>query len=112
MTATTDENRTDLPMQPGTDAIFDITCKDVIMGRGSRSKNHCGNVTYRKLVDLNKELYATASKFDKLKICKAIVAASRHFGWRFLQTEASGESFDTGDKRAWEKTSQALREGI
>ena len=54
MTATTDENRTDLPMQPGTDAIFDITCKDVIMGRGSRSKNHCGNVTYRKLVDLNK----------------------------------------------------------
>ena len=55
MTATTDENRTDLPiMPPGTDAIFDITCKDVIMGRGSRSKNHCGNVTYRKLVDLNK----------------------------------------------------------
>ena len=42
------------PMPPGTDVVFGITCRDVLMGRGSRSKNHCGNVTYRKLVDLNK----------------------------------------------------------
>eukprot|EP00956_Cyclotella_meneghiniana_P019693 scaffold34064_cov121-Cyclotella_meneghiniana.AAC.9 len=103
---------TDLPVPPGTDAIFEITCGDVIMGRGNLAKLHCGNVTYRKLVDLNKELYATASKFDKKKICKAIVAACRHFGWHFLEIKAGGEAFDTGDKRAWEKTSQALREGI
>eukprot|EP00956_Cyclotella_meneghiniana_P031517 scaffold82973_cov32-Cyclotella_meneghiniana.AAC.1 len=100
------------PMPPGTDVVFGITCRDVLMGRGSRSKNHCGNVTYRKLVDLNKELYAKASKFDKLKICKAIVAAARHFGWRFLHTEVGGKSFEVGDERAWLKTSQTLREGI
>ena len=45
---------TDLPVPPGTDAIFEITCGDVIMGRGNLAKLHCGNVTYRKLVDLNK----------------------------------------------------------
>eukprot|EP00986_Skeletonema_menzelii_P020483 scaffold31294_cov228-Skeletonema_menzelii.AAC.1 len=78
------------------------------MGRGSGTQNHCGNVTYRKL-----ELYATSSKFDKLKISKAIVAATREFGGRFLQVDddRGGAHFDIGDKPAWSKTSQALREG-
>jgi len=84
-----------------------------VLGRGSGTQNHCGNVTYRKLVYLNKELYATSSKFDKLKISKAIVAAVREFGGNFVQTDESrgGLYFDIGDKRAWDKTSQALREG-
>ena len=59
------------------------------------------------------ELYATSSKFDKLKISKAIVAAIRHFGGNFIQADEQrgGLYFDIGDKRAWDKTSQALREG-
>jgi len=59
------------------------------------------------------ELYATSSKFDKLKISKAIVAAIRHFGGNFIQSDEQrgGLYFDIGDKRAWDKTSQALREG-
>jgi len=109
------------------------------MGRGSGTQNHCGNVTYRKLVFLNKvcivtlmvslfglililnssfnsfiqELYATSTKFDKLKISKAIVATVREFGGFFLQADEKrgGLYFDIGDKRAWDKTSQALREG-
>ena len=46
----------DLGMLPGTIPVQlqDITCKDVVMGRGSGTQNHCGNVTYRKLVFLNK----------------------------------------------------------
>lgn len=46
----------DLGMPPGTIPVHiqDITCKDVVMGRGSGTQNHCGNVTYRKLVFLNK----------------------------------------------------------
>lgn len=100
-------------LPPGTDPMFSVTCKDVVMGRGSGTQNHCGNVTYRKLVYLNKELYATSSKFDKLKISKAIVAAVREFGGNFVQAdeERGGLYFDIGDKRAWDKTSQALREG-
>ena len=31
-----------------------VNCKDVVMGRGSGTQNHCGNVAYRKLVFLNK----------------------------------------------------------
>ena len=59
------------------------------------------------------ELYATSSKFDKLKISKAIVAAVREFGGHFCQADEKrgGLYFDIGDKRAWDKTSQALREG-
>ncbi|KAL7486650.1 hypothetical protein ACHAW6_012247 [Cyclotella cf. meneghiniana] len=108
---TSTSKKEDTPLPPGTEAIFDITCNDVVMGRGSGTQNHCGNVTYRKLVYLNKELYATSSKFDKLKISKAIVAAIRKFGGRFLQVDGDEGHFDIGDKRAWDKTSQALREG-
>jgi hypothetical protein len=107
------------------------------MGRGSGTQNHCGNVTYRKLVYLNKvrirqlssdinsslshhfllcaaqELYVTSSKHEKLKISKAIVAAVRHFGGRFIEVdETRGNAyFEIGDERSWKKTSQALREG-
>lgn len=100
-------------LPPGTEAMFSVTCKDVVLGRGSGTQNHCGNVTYRKLVYLNKELYATSSKFDKLKISKAIVAAVREFGGNFMQADEKrgGLYYDIGDKRAWDKTSQALREG-
>jgi len=100
-------------LPPGTEAMFSVTCKDVVLGRGSGTQNHCGNVTYRKLVYLNKELYATSSKFDKLKISKAIVAAVREFEGNFMQADENrgGLYYDIGDKRAWDKTSQALREG-
>lgn len=42
------------PMPPSKEPVSDVTCKDVVMGRGSGTQNHCGNVTYRKLVYLNK----------------------------------------------------------
>ena len=51
----TDRNtNTESPIPPGVDAVFLVTCRDVVMGRGSGTQNHCGNVTYRKLVYLNK----------------------------------------------------------
>eukprot|EP00985_Skeletonema_marinoi_P016903 scaffold9183_cov76-Skeletonema_marinoi.AAC.2 len=85
----------DVGILPGTVPVYDISCKDVVMGRGSGTQNHCGN-----------ELYATSSKFDKLKISKAIVAATREFGGRFLQADDArgGAHFDIGDKPAWSKT--------
>jgi len=107
MTSRFDDN---VPLPPGTASVVKVTCMDVVMGRGSGTQNHCGNVTYRKLVFLNKELYATSSKFDKLKISKAIVRAVREKGGHFLEMKDK-LYFDIGDKRAWDKTSQALREG-
>ena len=39
------------------------------------------------------------------------MAAIRTFGGRFLQANGDREYLEIGDKRAWDKTSQALREG-
>ena len=39
---------------PDGEAVFRITGKDVVMGRGGSSQNHNGNVTFRKLVHHNK----------------------------------------------------------
>jgi len=57
-------------------------------------------------------LYAKCPKQDKMKISKGIVAAVRARGGRFLEFDESTEIYtDIGDKRATDKTSQALREG-
>ena len=72
------------------------------------------------------EIYATCLKTEKLRISKSIVAAVREINGRFLEREdgktsttldekdADGNPVkwrDIGDKKAIEKTSQALREG-
>lgn len=82
---------------------------------------HPGNLAYRKIVGLNKELYATCLKTEKLRISKSIVAAIREIDGRFLEREDGKTSSsldekdengnpvtwkDIGDKRAVEKTSQ------
>ncbi|KAL7534378.1 hypothetical protein ACHAXR_008200 [Thalassiosira sp. AJA248-18] len=88
------------------------TCFDVINGRGQGVQHHLGNTNYRMLVSSNKGLYAKCAKTDKVKISKGIVAAVRELGGRFLELDKnSGLFLDIGDKKAWEKTSQSLREG-
>ena len=109
-----------------TERITTINSNDIICGRKGVALKHPGNLAYRKIVGLNKELYATCMKNEKLRISKSIVAAMREVGGRFLErvdgkTSASlnekdeGDNpvvyTDIGDKRAVEKTSQALREG-
>lgn len=85
---------------------------DVLCGRGGAALRHPGNQTYRRLVNLNKGLYITCLKTEKLKISRSIVAAIREQKGRFLERDAKkGTWYDIGDKKAIEKTSQALREG-
>jgi hypothetical protein len=68
--------------------------------------------THLFLFYASQELYVTSSKHEKLKISKAIVAAVRQFGGRFIEMdETRGNAyFEIGDERSWKKTSQALRE--
>lgn len=88
------------------------TMRDVLNGRGQGVQRHPGNVKYRTLVFVNKIIYAKCPRTDKMKISKGIVAAVRELGGRFLELEErSGIYRDIGDKKATEKTSQALREG-
>eukprot|EP00579_Thalassiosira_antarctica_P028079 CAMPEP_0202007292 /NCGR_PEP_ID=MMETSP0905-20130828/11823_1 /ASSEMBLY_ACC=CAM_ASM_000554 /TAXON_ID=420261 /ORGANISM="Thalassiosira antarctica, Strain CCMP982" /LENGTH=526 /DNA_ID=CAMNT_0048565227 /DNA_START=64 /DNA_END=1644 /DNA_ORIENTATION=- len=103
-----------------------VNDSDIICGRGGLALKHPGNMAYRKIVGLNKELYATCLKTEKLRVSKSIVAAIREINGRFLEREDGKTSSaldetdengnpvtwrDIGDKRAIEKTSQALREG-
>ena len=99
---------------------------DIVCGRGGAALKHPGNLAYRKIVNINKTLYATCLKAEKLRISKSIVAAIREVNGRFLEREDGKISTtldecnedgspvtwcDIGDRRAVEKTSQALREG-
>jgi hypothetical protein len=108
------------------EGIVTVNEIDIICGRGGLSLKHPGNINYRKIVNLNKEIYATCHKTEKLRISKSIVAAARDIKARFLEREDGTVSHsldekdeagnpvawrDIGDKRAIEKTSQALREG-
>ena len=85
---------------------------DVLCGRGGAALRHPGNQTYRRLVNMNKAIYTTCLKNEKLKISRSIVAAIREQRGRFLERDGNvGTWYDIGDKKAVEKTSQALREG-
>ena len=96
----------------GATGITDPRETDVLCGRGGAALRHPGNQTYRRLVNLNKGLYITCLKTEKLKISRSIVAAIREQNGRFLEKDAGRNSWsDIGDKKAIEKTSQALREG-
>ena len=57
-------------------------------------------------------LYAQCPRQDKVKISRGIVLAVRELGGRFLELDERTSVYsDIGDKKAVEKTSQALREG-
>jgi hypothetical protein len=99
------------------DAIITTEPKDadVLCGRGAAVTKHIGNQTYIKLVKFNKVLYATSSILEKGQISRSIVIAIQEIGGRFLVEQKrinQGQRFwvDIGDKKAIEKTSQALRE--
>jgi len=92
-------------------AIKDALESDVLCGRGGAAQRHPGNQHYRNLVSTNKPYYTTCPKPEKLKISRSIVATIRETNGRFLERGIDGLFYDIGDKKAVEKTSQALREG-
>ena len=103
-----------------TEIIIDVHNNDIIGGRGSLPLRHPGNISYRKIVNSNKQAYIKCMKNDKLRLSRSIVAAIRETGGRFLERvspynkDEDGTPVayrDIGDRRAIEKTSQALREG-
>lgn len=87
---------------------------DVLCGRGGGSFKQPGNVLFRRLVNANKVTYANCRKFEKMRISRGIVTFLRNQTppGRFLeQNTVTGLWYDIGEKKALEKTSQALREG-
>jgi len=93
-----------------------ISINDVLCGRGGLTNHHPGNIFFRKLVRHNQESYLLATKRDKAGVAKGIVDKIRSLNppGRFLKKardiSANGVWVEIGDRKAREKTSQALRE--
>jgi len=95
-----------------------ITEHDVLSGRGGATNHHPGNVRFRYLVKKFQGDYIRATRKEKPTIAMSIVNEVRNNGGRFVK-QVDGASnihsetmwMELGDKKAREKTSQALREG-
>mmetsp|Transcript_38478 Transcript_38478/g.70939 ORF Transcript_38478/g.70939 Transcript_38478/m.70939 type:complete len:329 (+) Transcript_38478:230-1216(+) len=84
---------------------------DVLLGRGVATTRHPGNQRFRSIVSQHCELYATSTKKQKMIISRSIVAKIQTEG-KFLVKEANtGLWHEVDDRRALEKTAQALRDG-
>ena len=86
---------------------------DVMYGRGGGTNHHPGNKQYRKWVEDRKLEYVNSKRLDKPLVALEIIRKWRAQlpPGRFLKLdEKTGLWFDVGDKKAREKTSQALRE--
>eukprot|EP00590_Aulacoseira_subarctica_P009541 CAMPEP_0172427414 /NCGR_PEP_ID=MMETSP1064-20121228/41930_1 /TAXON_ID=202472 /ORGANISM="Aulacoseira subarctica , Strain CCAP 1002/5" /LENGTH=931 /DNA_ID=CAMNT_0013171599 /DNA_START=43 /DNA_END=2838 /DNA_ORIENTATION=- len=94
--------------------IKDPHQNDVLYGRGGGTNHHPGNKRYRLLVDERKIEYVNSKRLEKPLVALDIIRKWRKEQvppGRFLKVnEATGLWDDVGDKKAREKTSQALRE--
>lgn len=96
---------------------------DCLLGRGGKTNSHEGNRRFRQLVLDHQAEYLNARKTDKSLIARRIVEIVHGRGGRFLRKAAAAAAAEAGseevcvyvevpDKKAVEKTSQALREGL
>lgn len=86
---------------------------DVMYGRGGGTNHHPGNKRYRKMVESRKVKYVNSKRLDKPLVALEIIREWRAQlpPGRFLKhNDKTGNWDDVGDKKAREKTSQALRE--
>lgn len=102
-----------VPQSPAN--ITNITQHDVMFGRGGGTNKHPGNREFRELVDKCRSGYLEAKKMQKATISRLIVQTIRYKNppGRFLKKDDKVNMwYEVGDRKAAEKTSQALREGI
>lgn len=93
--------------------VDDISDTDVLCGRGSRINTHPGNVTYREICQAYMSEYGQAKKVHKPLVSKRIVQLIKEQGGKFLQrTSVPDQWEEIEDKKAAEKTGQALRSSL
>ena len=88
--------------------------RDVLLGRGSGSNEHPGNVAFRRKVEARKAEYNEASKRKmKRHIAQVIIDETIAHGGRFLKKNAEEEQHFwilAGKEAVFEKVLQALRQ--
>jgi hypothetical protein len=91
----------------------EIKPNDVLCGRGGLTNSHVGNKRFRCVVAEYQLEYLEARKNDKKDIARTIVDRIKENGGRFLQRSSKSSVWSiASEKKAVEKTSQALREGL
>lgn len=108
--------RGDGPQQE--DQISEPSFKDVLSGRGNGVASHPGNLAFRKYIKHYRLAYQGADRKHKSRITTLIIQAIKESGGRFLSPvveEGASTNKNTvwqvlDNDKAWEKTSQALRE--
>jgi hypothetical protein len=97
----------------GAAASSSIKPRDVLCGRGGLTNSHVGNKNFRKIIAEYQAEYLGAKKKEKKEIAKRIVDRIQRSGGRFLKRSADSHVWsEVTEKKALEKTSQALREGL
>lgn len=95
--------------------IYKPALTDVLLGRGVGTNRHPGNENYRAIVSQHVDVYVNSTKKQKTMISRSIVNRVKtelNPPGRFLEKNAdTGLWEEVGDKRALEKTAQALRDG-
>eukprot|EP00429_Kryptoperidinium_foliaceum_P009926 CAMPEP_0176004808 /NCGR_PEP_ID=MMETSP0120_2-20121206/1883_1 /TAXON_ID=160619 /ORGANISM="Kryptoperidinium foliaceum, Strain CCMP 1326" /LENGTH=202 /DNA_ID=CAMNT_0017337499 /DNA_START=109 /DNA_END=717 /DNA_ORIENTATION=- len=90
-----------------------ISEKDVLCGRGGLTNSHTGNKKFRTTVARHTHEYLQAHKKEKSQIARKIVSQIKEEGGRFLKRGSDNNTWvEVPDKKALEKTLQALREGL
>ncbi len=112
----------DFPGDGESEIIFSPGKNDVLFGRGGAINSHEGNITFRQVVNEQKEAYFEASKIEKPKIAIRVVQIIKALSppGRFLAPVNDTDKncnkkdsilwYDVGFKKARAKASQCLRE--
>jgi len=103
------------PQAQPVEKIENPTHTDVLLGRGVATNRHPGNENFRDIVSKHVDVYVTSTKKQKMMISRSIVDMVRRDldpPGRFLEKDPeTGLWSEVGDKKALEKTAQALRDG-
>lgn len=88
---------------------------DIVCGRGAPTNFHYGNQIFRELVQDYQTSYLCARRSDKPRIAMKLLDVVKSRGARFVRrqkvTGGRCDWVEIGDKGAYEKVCQALREG-
>jgi hypothetical protein len=96
--------------------IIELQGYDIVCGRGAPSSFQHANQIFRELVADYQTLYLCSKRGDKPKIAMAVLELVQSRGGRFVKRVKRSYNGhfgweEIGEKRAYEKVCQALREG-
>lgn len=87
---------------------------DVLCGRGSKCNTHPGNIVFRRMIALNREIYKSSTQHNREAVAKVIVESVKNATppGRFLSRAEDGSWCEIDDKKALHKTRQAFRDDL